>query len=207
MVAAEKLPSSPAPVPVQDADGQRFIMFNVTWEQYAALRKMFDERPGFRLTFLEGTLELMSPSRAHEGYKKIIARLLEIYGLVSGVRLHGFGSTTYQNEQMERALEPDECYCVGDVKDTPDIALEVALSSGGISKLEVYRGLGVPEVWIWKSQRLHLFELVEGQYQPLAQSKVLPDLDLDELSTFALMDDQAEAARAYFERLQQRARR
>jgi hypothetical protein len=43
---------------------------------------------------------------------------------------------------------PDECYVLGRElldDDFPDIALEVVISSGGINKLEVYRGLGVRE--------------------------------------------------------------
>ena len=47
---------------------------------------------------------------------------------------------------MRRGVEPDECYCLGTLAEIPDIAIEIALTSGGIDKLEVYRGLQVPEV-------------------------------------------------------------
>jgi Uma2 family endonuclease len=190
-----------------DADGDRFVLDGVTWEQYVAIRDALDERPGVHITFLRGDLEIRSPSRAHEGYKKIIARLLELYVVVRGIRAHGFGSTTYRNQPKERGLEPDECYCIGDAKDIPDIALEVALSSGGLPKLEVYRGLGVPEVWFWRNERLELYALGEpdgsglGRYQPIPRSRFLPDLDLDALARFSRMEDQADAAARWYEHL------
>ncbi|NJL99872.1 MAG: hypothetical protein HC924_14225 [Synechococcaceae cyanobacterium SM2_3_2] len=39
-----------------------------------------------------------------------------------------------------------ECCCLGGKKELPDIAIEVVLSSGLVNKLEIYRGLGIPEV-------------------------------------------------------------
>lgn len=207
MVAARPLPFEVPPRATQDADGDRFLLDGVTWEQYVAIRDALDERPGVRITFLRGDLEIMSPSRAHGNYKTVIARLLELYVVVRGIRAHGFGSTTYRNQPRERGLEPDECYCIGDAKDIPDIALEVALSSGGRNKLEVYRGLGVKEVWFWRNARLELFELGAldaqglGRYQPIAKSRFLPDLDLAELARFALIEDQADAVRLWYEHL------
>jgi len=39
----------------------------------------------------------------------------------------------------------------------PDIAVEVTISSGGIDKLAVYQGLGVPEVWFWQGGKFSLY--------------------------------------------------
>lgn len=209
-------PTALPPSAWHDADGDHFLLQGVTWEQYVAIRDALDDRPGVKITFLCGELELMSPSFAHERYKKLIARLLELYAVVRGIRLHGYGSTTYRKALKERGLEPDECYFIGEVKSVPDIAIEVALSSGGLPKLEVYRGLGVPEVWFWRNNRLELFELTElteltqltgasavelGRYAAIDKSRCLPDLDVDELARFALIEDQADAARLWYERL------
>jgi Uma2 family endonuclease len=47
----------------------------------------------------------------------------------------------------------DECYCIGTEKEFPDIALEVIVTSGGVDNLEVYKRLGIKEVWFWQSDR------------------------------------------------------
>jgi Uma2 family endonuclease len=44
---------------------QRFTFHSITWEQYETLREATDHSPGLRMTYLEGVLELMSPSRDH----------------------------------------------------------------------------------------------------------------------------------------------
>jgi len=46
---------------------------------------------GARLTYLEGTLEIMSPSEDHETLKKLVARLLEAWADETGTDLHGYG--------------------------------------------------------------------------------------------------------------------
>jgi hypothetical protein len=50
-----------------------------------------------------------------------------------------------EDKQVERGVEPDECYVLGDVAEParPDLAIEVVWSSGGINELEIYRKLGV----------------------------------------------------------------
>jgi Uma2 family endonuclease len=130
----------------QTAEEQRLILNSVTWEQYETLRATLDDIPGLRMTYLEGRLEIMTPSPEHEVDKTAIARLIEIYALEMDIDLTGYGSTTFRKQARERGLEPDECYCFGQLKEVPDIAIEVVIKSGGIDKLSVYQGLEVPEV-------------------------------------------------------------
>ncbi len=42
-------------------------------------------------------------------------------------------------------------------REAPDLAIEVIWTSGGIDKLESYRGLGVGEVWFWREGRMEVF--------------------------------------------------
>jgi Uma2 family endonuclease len=192
--------ATPAPLtsPAYETAGeQRIILNNVSWEQYVTVRDALDHIPGLRMTYLEGVLEIMSPSRQHEGIKKSLARLLEIYAVERGVDLNGYGSTTFRKQAKERGLEPDECYCVGAMKEVPDIAVEVIVTTGGIDRREVYRGLGVREVWFWADGCLTLHQLEGDEYRPIARSGFLPGLDVEELLTFIRPDDQTGAVRAY----------
>ncbi|MFO0608169.1 MAG: Uma2 family endonuclease, partial [Polyangiales bacterium] len=45
---------------------QRVVLPGVSWAMYEALDTLRGERRTPRLTYLEGTLELMSPGRNHE---------------------------------------------------------------------------------------------------------------------------------------------
>jgi hypothetical protein len=59
---------------------RRFVLEGVPWWTYVALRDALDgEGAGVRMTYLEGTLEVRSPSTLHEDAKKLIARLLEVW--------------------------------------------------------------------------------------------------------------------------------
>ena len=170
------------PEPVMREDDHRVVVYGIRWEQYEAIRAATDHVAGLRMTYLEGALEIMSPSTRHELVKKLLARLIEIYAIELDIPLTGVGSTTWRRKEMERALEPDECYVLGPWKEVPDFAIEVVVTSGGLDKLEVYRGLGVAEVWFWVDGRMALYQLAEGGYVPVERSRFLPDLDPTELT-------------------------
>jgi Uma2 family endonuclease len=154
---------------------------DVTWREYEALLAMRGERSIPRITYLRGVLELMSPSRYHELDKTKLARLLEAWAQEKGLVLEGYGSWTLKNSKEERGAEPDECYTVRRAavsdEDPPDIAVEVIWTSGGLDKLEVYRKLGVREVWIYERETLRFFELRGDQYEARPRSELLPDVD------------------------------
>ena len=177
----------------QVIEEQRFTLSGVTWQEYEILRATMDNFPGLRMTYLKGTLELFMPSPEHETIKKTMARLIELYSIETNIRLYGCGSTTYRKKAKERGLEPDESYCIGRVKEFPDLAIEVIITSGTIDKLDVYQGLGVPEVWFWQNEQLCLYYLQDGKYEEITRSKFLPDLDLDLLANCVKMPDQYDA--------------
>jgi Uma2 family endonuclease len=111
---------------VVDPD-QRIFFHGVSWKQLEQILAARGESSGVRITYIEGELELMSPSRSREIIKTMIARLLEAYAEESGLVLNGVGSWTIRRKPKERAAEPDECYCVGPLKGRkePDLAIEV----------------------------------------------------------------------------------
>ena len=177
---------------------QRVVLRGVTWEQYEALLALFgDDPPGIRMFYLEGALEIMSPSRKHETIKKIVARLVELYALERGIALTGLGSTTFRRAAKERGVEPDECYCVGADKEFPDIAFEVVLTSGGVNRLAIYAGLGVAEVWLWRRGTFEIHHLAPAGYERRERSALLPELDFAQLVPLVEMPDQTRALRAF----------
>ncbi len=57
-------------------------------------------------------------------------------------------------------------------------------TSGGIDKLEIYRRLGIGEVWFWKASRIEVHVLRQDRYECLDRSGLFPDLDLGLLCSF-----------------------
>ena len=174
---------------------QRVILGGIDWWQFEAFLAIRGDRAGVRVTYLEGELEIMSSARTHEQMKKLIARLLEAYAEETGLVFEGYGSLTMRNAPKERAIEPDECYAIGAAKESPDLAVEVIWTHGGLDKLNVYRGLGVKEVWIWKKEGLKAYELRGDSYIEIAESVVIPGLSPSFIAGFLDCETQTEALR------------
>lgn len=172
---------------------EKFITSGVSWQAYESLLASLGNSSSYRVAYLLGTLEIMSPSRSHELDKKAIARLLEAYLEENRIRFWGLGSTTFRKQDKQAGKEPDECYCIGTDKDIPDLAIEVIYTSGSIDILEIYQRLGVAEVWLWQNKQFKIYCLQNESYQQQAQSKLLPDLDLALLAQYVTIKDPLEA--------------
>jgi Uma2 family endonuclease len=185
---------------LRPAGEERILVTSVPWSTYVLMRDAVDECGSkLRLTYCEGDLELASPSADHEDSRKLIARLVEAYVDVMELDVDGHGSTTYRKEAMERGLEPDECYSTGPRSaDVPELAIEVVYSPPKVDKLEVYRGLGVPEVWIYREGKLRVYILQAGGYEERTRSALFPELDLAHLASFVRLDErQTQLVRAF----------
>jgi Uma2 family endonuclease len=204
--AARALPSLAVEATRELDPDQRVFLYGATWADYERLLAVRGEKAVPRLTYLAGVLELMSPSISHEDIKKLVARLLEAYADHLELDLNGFGSWTLKRKKDERGCEPDECYTLGPPGRVPDLAIEVVWTSGGIDKLDIYRKLGVREVWIWQDGRLDPYLLRGERYVRASKSKLLPQVDLALLASFVPAPSQAKAVRALRARLSGRAR-
>lgn len=182
MVATANIPAGEY-VPTAD---QRVILRDVAWQRYEVELALRGERAVPRLTYLGGALELMSPSKDHERLASFLGRLVEVYCEEYDIELSPYRSWTLHSGPDEAGGEPDECYIFGadQTKPRPDLAIEVVWTSGGLNKLEVYRRLGVGEVWFWIGGKLDVHVLRDESYQATDRSRLLPDLDLALLCSF-----------------------
>ncbi len=64
---------------IADADDpeERFTTSGVNWSSYEALLTKLEDNSHYRVTYLDGVLEIVSPSIRHEKVKKNLAMLLE----------------------------------------------------------------------------------------------------------------------------------
>jgi Uma2 family endonuclease len=172
---------------------EKFLTSDVTWQAYESLLTSLGDRSSYRVAYLLGTLEIMSPSRSHELDKENIGRLLEAYLEENRIRFWGLGSTTFRQKDQQAGKEPDKSYCLGTEKNIPDLAIEVIYTSGGVDTLEIYQRLGVGEVWFWQDRQLKIYCLQDNHYQQTIQSELLPDLDLALLAQYVIISDPLEA--------------
>ena len=173
------------------------VLDGASWADYQRVLEVRGDHSAPRIAYLEGRLQIMSPSEDHEAVKSFIGCLVEVWCLERGIDFTPLGSWTLEDKAKDRGIEPDECYVFGPRGPRrPDLAIEVIWTSGGLNKLEIYRQLGVREVWIWRRGELTPHVLRGEYYEAANESAVLPGIDLRQLA--GLLDQTTGAAiRAY----------
>jgi Uma2 family endonuclease len=183
-----------------------FISSGVSWENYEALLAKLEDNSHYRVTYLDGILEIVSPSIRHEKIKTNLGMLLERFFYSKRIRFIPMGSSTFRNKAKKAGAEPDECYCIDEEKSVPDLAIEVVVTSGNVSKLEIYRRLGVAEVWFWERNEFKLYHLRDNSqkekttvypdtygYEQITKSEILPQLDISLLERCISISDSLQA--------------
>jgi len=114
------------------------------------------------------------------------------------IDIAGYGSMTFRREDLERGLEPDDCYWIANeplvrgrlvldlaTDPPPDLALEIEISRSALNRMGIYAKLRVPEVWCWDGVTLRVFLLgPDGQYTQSRTSRAFPFLPLDVFAQF-----------------------
>ncbi len=159
---------------------QRLLMPGTySWQEFEALEALLVASPGLRITYLDGSIELMTLGEAHEQIKSLLGMFLETYLIAIGMEFIPVGSATRRGAAERTSFEPDESYYLGVKKEHPDLAIEVILTSGNLQKLEKYRRFQIPEVWLWEDNQLQVYALGAAGYELVSCSQLLPSLDLD----------------------------
>lgn len=172
MLISDQLPIKTNDLLKQD----RTLSFSgMTWDDYEKFQEA--EYPGYRTSFLDGVITIMSPSQNHEMIKDFIFLLVITYCDHFDLDYYPTGSTTLKNKNKQVGKEPDTSFCFDQVRAIPDLAIEVVFSSGGTDNLNKYQKLGVKEVWFWIKQELEIYVLVDGIYQKRSHS-----LNLEKIS-------------------------
>ncbi|MDP9193601.1 MAG: Uma2 family endonuclease [Acidobacteriota bacterium] len=177
---------------------QIIIFHDVTWEHYEQLLEIRGDKSVPRITYLEGEVEIMSPSKDHEQIKSFIGHLVETWCIDRGIEMTPFGSWTLKEKKKARGAEADECYIFGtEPRERPHLAIEVEWTRGSIDKLQVYRKLGVEEVWIWRKGVIEIHVLIGDEFERAQRSRILPDLDLGLLASMLGRDSLTQAVRDF----------
>ncbi|MDB9310248.1 Uma2 family endonuclease [Aphanizomenon sp. CS-733/32] len=180
-----------------EREAEPILISDLTWREFKAVEQLI-ERPGLRLSFLDGVLEIRKMSgKKHETIKERIGSLLEIYLEFLELDFTPTGSVTLENELEKVKKEGDKSYELGANRKRPDLVIEVVVSSRGINKLEAYKRLQISEVWFWINDELLLYSLGNGVYETVTKSQLLPSLDVDLLMRCINIENHAQALREF----------
>jgi Uma2 family endonuclease len=184
-----------APAGTGAAASNAVTLVNVDWETYCKLR---DEPANdrVRMSYLDGTLTLMSPALRHDKGAEVLGVLIRAVTKGFGLEVLGTRSTTLRRPGDDPARgsgkEPDTAFYIGEserrmrkkeeldltLDPPPDLAIEVDNTGDSEASLPTYARLGVPEVWRYDVRGGSLwFGRLEGDsYAEVARSVCLPRL-------------------------------
>jgi len=140
-------------------------------------------------------LELMAPSFNHEHVADLLADIVKAVAEAQELDFVPAGSTTFKREDVERGFEPDASFYLQhatavrgqtvidlDIDPPPDMIIEIDLSHPSLDKFPIYAALGVPEVWRYAGQQVHIYHRSEASYVEMPASTILPSVTSDYLT-------------------------
>ena len=154
---------------------------------------------------VRGLITLMAPSNLHEDLAEVLDDIVDMAADALGLTSKGLRSTRLRpaGEPPGTGMEPDCAFYVGEraerfrialmegaaaatafvERNSPDLVVEVEITSADEGKIERYGAMGVRELWrlrgrkdSWELQADFLALQREGPPRPLAASEVLDDL-------------------------------
>lgn len=181
----------------------------VSWDAYEKTLAVLEQYPGFRASYFQGELNIMSPRPDHERPKDFIHDLARLLAFELNLPMETMGSATFRRRRKDVGVEPDTCFYVQnahrvigrqninlDRDPPPDVAVEIDITSGSGGKFPIYAALEVPEVWRYDGTTVTFYALQGGQYQVVTHSLAFPVLPSAVVAQFlaqSLTDGQSAA--------------
>lgn len=176
---------------IETLEGQSTILHDIDWQQFESILEELGEKRNTRIAYLDGELEIVMPLPHHEKVKVLISYFVQALLDELAIDFEGFGSTTFKDKAKKAGLEPDECFYIQnnvamrgirklnmEIDPPPDLAIEVDVTSK--TKFDVYRILGVPELWVYE-QVLKIYVLQNDEYIESEFSPTFGDIPVREI--------------------------
>ncbi|MBA3804432.1 MAG: Uma2 family endonuclease [Acidobacteria bacterium] len=178
--------------------GATLRLSDVSWDEYEELlAQIGDSRPGYRVSYDRGRLEIMSPHSDHEKHKEFILRLAQVFSEEADITLETCGSTTYRLRSKLKGAEPDTSFYVQnaariigkqlldlETDPPPDVVVEIDTTNESSGKFPIYAALGVPEIWLYDGQKMLFHQLTGQDYAEASHSLAFPLLSAEVLTEF-----------------------
>jgi Uma2 family endonuclease len=198
--------------------GALLVLPHVGWEDYEQLLEDLAGRPGVRVSYDDGRLQIMTPSAEHEEHKEFILRLAQVFSEERSIRLETRGSATWKRRTFRKGAEPDTCFYVTsahriigrrqidlETDPPPDVVVEIDMTNESLSKFPIYAAFGVPEIWRYDGTRVQMYALTGTSYTEAVSSAFFTGLTCSLLLEFLDQSKtigQTDALKAFRQRLQ-----
>ncbi|MBA3321324.1 MAG: Uma2 family endonuclease [Pyrinomonadaceae bacterium] len=193
--------------------GATLRLRDVSWDEYEELLAQMENKPGYRVSYDRGRLEIMSPRADHEKPKEFILVLARVLAEETDTTLETLGSTTYRRRKKLKGAEPDTSFYVQnaarvigrrvldlEVDPPPDVVVEIDTTNESLSKFSIYAALGVPEIWLYDGNKMLFYQLTEQHYTEIPRSRAFPLLAAEAVTKFlerSQTEGQTAALRAF----------
>jgi Uma2 family endonuclease len=157
-----------------------------TWQDYCQLRDSRGDGSIPRLKYHAGEILLMSPLPRHGREAHLIARIVEIILESQDRNYETFTPITIELPEVG-GIEPDYCFYIDNwqavvgkdridwqLDPPPDLVVEIDVTSY-TSELD-FLPYNVPEVWLFKNDRLTIYQLADSKYQVSEHSRYFPKI-------------------------------
>ena len=181
--------------------GQQLLLKELNWQKFEVILSELGDSRASRLSYSNGVLEIMVPLPEHEKDKEIISYIVQFLLETININFEPLGSTTFKNQLMNQAVEPDACFYIQnyqavigknrlnlEIDPPPDLAIEIDITPR--TRVDNYKLLGVPELWRYTQNGLEINVLEGAEYIESLSSPNFPNIPIVELINQAVAQSQ-----------------
>jgi Uma2 family endonuclease len=167
------------------------LNFPGTLADYEQILNQLGDRAIPRLRFRDNRVTLMSPLPEHGKKIDVIADIVKTLLRYRGRDWDSFHPITLRYGR-EAGLEPDVCFYIENyrailgkrtldlsIDPPPDLAIEIDVTS--FTRIEDYIILAIPEVWIYQTDRLNIYQFQNNSYLATDTSQIFPDFPVKQI--------------------------
>jgi Uma2 family endonuclease len=179
------------------AINQKLILQGVGWDFYERILEEFADSNALHFAYDDGFLEVEVPLFKHEAPSRILSDLVTTICAELNIDIVNVGSTTFRDRAKSKGCEPDTGFYIQNeskirglkeidlsVNPPPDLVIEIDVTSPSLDKMPIYAASGVPEIWLFKGEKVVFHKLYGEFYQEIERSIALPILNSGEVTEF-----------------------
>lgn len=181
--------------PLTTSSDQCVEWHGIDWKGYRTLLRLRGDRARPRIIYLDGSLYLVTTSFPHERFAERLGAFVYEVAVGLDIPFVPSGGTTLRRRKKQGGVEGDKTFYFANeqrvrgkskidlrVDPPPDLAIEVVFSHAATASIEVYRRLGVPELWVCEETEFRiLVRQSDGRYVESETSAALPFLKGSEI--------------------------
>lgn len=169
---------------------EKVILHDISWETYEHLVKDQMGKSQVRLSFNDGSLQIMVESVKHGKLAGILGEIVSEIGDLLEMDFLTVGSATFRKETGRKGFEPDDSFYFQNAalirrKDEidlafdppPELIIEVDVTSPSLPRFPIFAEVGVLEIWRYDGADVKFYRLNDaGSYVETLESVCFPNV-------------------------------